>query len=355
MRIFLGQVLDEPLIVKYNLPFAADAFSRNLVSGGAFDKVYTILATNVKGYLGHVTEDGYKLIYSDWRKKGGLRAKLSFIHEQWLLFKKITRHDSIWLYNLNYLNFVLFILLALFKPSVKKNVIVMDFTPSTKKFCMANFFLWLCNKADGTICLSQSDLFTVKNTACLAGVVPNDTKQRPVVEKVSSDFLISGNLNEQISMLRSVLIPAFKRMPNMRLHISGIAHDEARIKEMIAGAENIVYHGRVSYDEYSRLLNSIPFLFSTRNPEFPENQCNFPSKVIEGLLHNRIIISTIHYNQLNGVKYYEVPTDVEGFVNLLTTLDLDDSLRYANQGSLVIEMFSTKRWNDTIKQIEDNE
>lgn len=355
MRIFLGHVFEEHLIVRYNLPFAADAFSRNLASGEGFDKVYTILATNVKGELGPVSQDCYELIYSEWRKHGGLKGKLSFIYEQWILYKKICKGDSVWLYNLNYLNFVLFILLALFKPSVKKNVIVMDFTPSEKMLSMANFFLWLCNKADGTICLSQSELFTVRNSACLAGVIPNQRNDHPVIEKITSDFLISGNLNEQISMLKSLLIPAFKRMPDRKLHISGIAHDEKDILEMIAGADNIIYHGRVSYEEYSNLLNSIPFLFSTRNPDFTENQCNFPSKVIEGLLHNRIIISTIHYNQLNGVMYYEAPTDVDSFVNYINNLDLDDSIKLANQASMVTEMFSTKRWNDTIKMIEDNE
>lgn len=48
MRIFLGQAFDQELIPRYGLPFAADAFSRNLLSGGGFDKSYTILPTNIR-------------------------------------------------------------------------------------------------------------------------------------------------------------------------------------------------------------------------------------------------------------------------------------------------------------------
>ena len=54
MRIFLGQAFDQELIPRYGLPFAADAFSRNLLSGGGFDKSYTILPTSLI-WLGSVS------------------------------------------------------------------------------------------------------------------------------------------------------------------------------------------------------------------------------------------------------------------------------------------------------------
>ena len=54
MRIFIGQAFDQELIPRYGLPFAADAFSRNLLSGGGFDKSYTILPTSLI-WLGSVS------------------------------------------------------------------------------------------------------------------------------------------------------------------------------------------------------------------------------------------------------------------------------------------------------------
>lgn len=132
MRIFLGQAFDQGLIPRYGLPFAADAFIRNLLSGGGFDKSYTILPTNIRGNLGDVVQDCYELVYSSWRSKSPKFARFSFLIEQLMLFRKIHRNDSIWFYNINYLNFLLFILLALLKPSVKRYVLVMDFTPVEK-------------------------------------------------------------------------------------------------------------------------------------------------------------------------------------------------------------------------------
>lgn len=356
MRIFIGQVFDQKLIPQYGHSFAADAFSRNLLSGGGFDKVYTTLSTNVKGDLANAVQDCYELVYSSLRYKSNFLSKFSSMVEQIMLFRKIHQNDSVWLYNINYLNFLLFILLALFKPSVKKNVLVMDFTPVAKKWCMPSFFLWLMNKADGTICLSTSKLFTVKNTACLPGVVPHSDDVYPNIEQVAADFLLSGAIGENICMYESLLIPAFKQMPECELHITGIAHDEKKLLALISGSPNIHYYGKVSHSDFFTRMHGIPFILSTRHPDYPENQCNFPSKIIEALLHNRIVISTIHYDQLNGINYIKCPTDVDGFVHCIReSLQRKDILAYANQSQIVKQRFSTEVWNCTMTKIEDNE
>jgi hypothetical protein len=103
-------------------------------------------------------------------------------------------------------------------------------------------------------------------------------------------------------------------------------------------------------------MHEIPFLLSTRHPNYPENQNNFPSKIIEGLLHNRIIISSLHYKQLTGINYLECPIDIEGFVCFVReTLHRTDISDFANQSKIVREQFSTEVWNHTITKIESNE
>lgn len=356
MRIFLAHAFDRNLIPKYGLSFAADAFSRNLLSGGGFDKSYTILPSIVKERKSHIVQDCYELVYSSLRSKENFVNKFSFLVEQFMMFGKIHRGDSIWLYNINYLNFLLFILLALFKPSVKKNVLVLDFTPVDTKWCMPSFFLWLMNRADGTICLSTSELFTVKNTVCLPGVVPHNDEAYPEIGTVTAHFMLSGAIGENICMYESLLIPAFKQLHDCTLHICGMAHDEERLLRLIDGVPNIRYYGKMPYADFFKMMHEVPFLLSTRHPNYPENQCNFPSKIIEGLLHNRIIISTLHYSQLDGIKYLECPTEVEGFVRFIReTLHQKDIFDYANQSRIVRERFSTEVWNHIMTRIENNE
>ena len=103
------------------------------------------------------------------------------------------------------------------------------------------------------------------------------------------------------------------------------------------------------------LLHKITFQLSTRDPKAPENQCNFPSKIIEALLHNRVVVSTIHYPQLNGIQYIEVESNAEAFlqgVQTILRMADDELLTYANQGELVSQLFDVHHWYKIMNDIE---
>ena len=72
MRIFQTFLLPDDLVAKYKLSFAASNFSRNLKIGGVFDKVCSLIPVNVKGELPIVNEDGYEVVYCNYRKIIGI-------------------------------------------------------------------------------------------------------------------------------------------------------------------------------------------------------------------------------------------------------------------------------------------
>lgn len=357
MRIFQTFVLPDPLVAKYKLSFAAANFSRNLISGAGFDKCYSLIPVNVRGELPGTEEEGYEVVYSHWRKKGGLLAKLAIFKEQLQVFNQVHSGDTVWMYNLNIINAFLFILIKAFKPSVKLNVIILDFTPANSWTEQNYWYLKLLNRADGTICLAHSHLFTCRNTAVLPGVVPASAGKEPLIEQPNNKFLLSGVLSEEIAQI-SMVLEAFSHLPQCELHITGTVDDDTFIKKYANKYPNIIYHGKVSFEEYMDILHACTFQLSTRNPNFPENECNFPSKIIESLLHNRIIISTIKYSQLEGLKYFQTPSDSEYFkqhINSISSISKSVLMEYANQGKQVAEMFSTKVWNETMTKIESNQ
>ena len=346
-RIFVSHIVPRDRIINYNISVAACNFSYNLIEGVLFDYTYSILPSFVSGHVDHF--EG--LVYSRLRHYGPLR-KIAPLFENFTLFQKISKNDSVWYYNCTILNAFLIVLLHLFKPSVKQNIILLDYTPCDK--LMDRFFLWLSNHMHGMIKLADSPLFTVKNSVCLPGVVPDDGKEYPKVQNMKKEFLISGALGDNISML-SMLLDAFSQMPELTLHITGKAPDVKKVKEYISKYKNIIYHGMVEYEEYLRILHSTPFLLSTRDPHYPENQCNFPSKVIEALLHNRIIVSTIHYPQLDGIKYFEVGADLEDFIKGIQTISNradEELMRYANQSRIVKKRFNCSVWEKWMGIIE---
>lgn len=126
-RIFLTHIVPKDKILRNNLSIAACNFSFNLIEGNIFDKVFSILPTFVSGKI----ESFEGLVYSSWRKKNIL-YKFAPLVENIRLFFKISGNSSIWYYNCTILNAPLIILLKLLKPSVKQNMIILDYTPSKK-------------------------------------------------------------------------------------------------------------------------------------------------------------------------------------------------------------------------------
>lgn len=346
MRIFVTHVLPGEKGLLTAISIAATNFSTNLISNGAFDKVYSILPPFVNGRI-DTSKNGYLETIYLRRLRSSSLAKLAAVLEQAKVFIKIPKKSTVWLYNLTALNGILVKLLRIFKPSVKIYTIVLDFTPGDAS---AERWLSTINSCDGRITLSLSDRFNKKNTICLPGVTPYKKRIWPKVTTIKKEFLISGQLSDNISLL-SRLLPIFAKHTDWILNITGNAPQMA--KEYSVSYPNIICHGKCSYDKFLDVLHKSPFLLSTRDPEMPENQCNFPSKIIEGLLHNRIIISTIDYPQLHPIKYLKIDAaNIEdGLRNIILMSDIN-LLGYANQAELTDNTFNAKRWAQEIEKIE---
>ena len=351
MRIFLAHIVPKNQINSFRVAQAAHNFSYTLIEAGVFDKVYSIMPSNVGGEKTIFQSEVYELVYSRLRGNKHL-LKIAALHENIKLFFKIGKEDYLWLYNVTVINILLIRLLRLFKPKVRIFPIILDFSPELTQ-CQA--MLPTINKSNGMITLSTSPLFKVKNYFCFPGVVPKGYPEHSKVEgDVKKEFLLSGNLSEQISML-SILLPAFSKMPHYILHITGRLQNQHLVEEYTKQYKNIVYHGLLSFDDYLKLLERVPFLLSTRDPRAPENRCNFPSKIIEGLLYNRIIVSTIEYPQLKDIKYFTVSPCEEGFIHDIQRIcanSNDAILEYANQSEKVYKYFNTDRWELIMTQIE---
>lgn len=357
-RFFITTILPENLIAKHHLSFAACNFSFNLISGGGFDQVFSVLPLYVSSEMEYEAflDQRYELQYADsLRRRGGRWATIAAFVEQWRIFWRIPKGTSVWTYNLNTLNALLVLLLKWFKPSVQVNVIVLDFTPVLKGIGLNSLYLRLINSVHGNICLANSDLFSCKRRMTLPGVVPMNAGKEPSIELPNRKFLLSGALNETIAQT-SMVLRAFLEMPDCELHITGTIDDDSMIREYADKFDNIIYHGSVSFAEYLNIMHSVTFQLSTRNKDALENQCNFPSKIIETLLHNRVVISTIAYNQLDGIKYFKVDSELVKFkhqISEIADMKPEIILQYANQGQRMQELFNPYVWNAAMAQIEN--
>lgn len=355
MRIFIGHMAPIEAARDWKVSIAASNFSINLLTGGAFEQAYSILPPFVGGKQpkARLQAKLFHIEYSIFRR---LPKGLSFVAplmEQLNLFLKVPRNAHVWFYNITSLNYYLIRCLRLFKPSVKIYVIVLDFTPGQKD---GERVLKTINEADGLISLSNYNGISKANFLCLPGVVPSTQSMAPIKLHTVPTFLLSGQLSENISLISKV-VKAFANIPEATLYITGMNLPDG-IEDVIRPYENIHYLGLISMDEYFNLLHEkVTFQLSTRDTNSAENQCNFPSKVIEALLHNLAIVSTIDYPQINGINYFKIGSDVDSMtrdIKAIVRMPKSDILQYVNQGDLVREKFSTEVWREAIERIENN-
>ena len=350
-RYLIVHSLPAACCARYGTSIAASLFCARLAKAGRFDHVFSIPPTNVHVYAGTEPDEGIEVVQAKIRGRSRLSRILACLVEQLRVFRRIEKHASVWFYNMDAQSALLFLLLRGFKPSVRLQVVVADFTPGQR---MGGFLLRLINRSDGMITLSDSPLFTHPAKVVLPGIVPDSAPYPEVSAPVARSFLLSGALDRRISSLPTVL-EAFAGMPGCTLHITGFLYDTSEVDAYAASHPWIRYHGILPAEAFNALLETVPFVLSTRDPSFPENQCNFPSKVLEALHHNRIVVSTIHYPQLEGVRYFEVPSREDAFAAALREIaDKSDEelLPYANQGDDVKARFEAAVWLDTINRIE---
>ena len=70
---------------------------------------------------------------------------------------------------------------------------------------------------------------------------------------------------------------------------------------------------------------------------------------------NLIYINSIHYPQIDRIKYIETERSVKGFIETLQQIGkMSDKelMGYANQSSLVKKKFNPHVWNDWMNRIE---
>lgn len=356
-RIFITHLLPRQLVAKYGLSFAACNFSYDLISKGSFNCVYSLMPICVGGRIedSAFLDSRFTLVYQQGlRRMGWLGRNFASLVEQWRVFREIPSKASVWFYNLTIHNIFLFMLIRFFKRQAQLNFIVLDLTPPFSLFSRNRLFLRLINGAHGRICLSHSELFRSENSIVLPGVVGMDVKDIPKLSQRNNRFLLCGVMNETISQT-SLVLKTFAQLPQCELHITGMPDDEALVKDYAAKYPNIKYHGILSFDDYIQLLDIVTFVLSTRHPQSPENQCNFPSKILEALLHNRIVISTMYYPQLQDIRYFKVLSDEDSFregIEEIVQMKDEQLSGYANQHQLIYDRFNAGVWEKAMEEVE---
>lgn len=358
--IYISNLVTIELQNSYKISQASNNFNSHVCELNYFSHHYGLPTTNIgndfKSFFD--AEAGVEFYGVRFFKHVGIGKILNIICENVALYVKILRRDelNVWFYNLWTNTLIVFLLLRFF--STKKTYILLaDYNPHRSNKIIDNFILWCHRKANAVLSLSSRCRNTNNKFYSIPGIIPKrNINFIPGTLTGSHNFLFSGTISKDNGI--EMAIEVFSKIPKAKLTITGLCSEE--IQKKCAKYKNINCRGYISdYADYLKILNSSDYLLSWRDPSQPVNNYNFPSKILETLAGNRTaVISTIKYEELDGINYFYEEYDEQKLFKLITDIISGDFDSYTqqclNNGKALVEKYSEEIWVKTIKEIENN-
>lgn len=282
-----------------------------------------------------------------------------------LLKRTMSDTDIVMCYNIAYAWLMLPLMTK--KRGKRSIVIVADYSESICYRSIpgklyARFQLWSMRRFDTVIGLSENikdKLRKKQKFVLMEGGIDEKLYGafafRPHKEGEPRTFMYSGLLNHVTGI--NLLLEAVKSMErrDIRLLISGKGELEKEVIEAAGEDDRICYLGHLPYEEYIKRLQEADVLVNPRDMRLPENQNNFPSKVMDYLAAGKVIIST----RFAGWERFEE--------NIIFCESSVDSLRKCIEDVIdnpvnEAEVFQVNRkkavqfeWNTQLKKISEQE
>lgn len=163
----------------------------------------------------------------------------------------------------------------------------------------AKFQLWSMRQFDTVVGLSENiknKLRKRQKFILMEGGIDealyNAFVYKPHKKGTPITFMYSGLLNYVTGV--NILLEAMKLVEgrDIRLLISGKGELEEAVEAAAREDDRICYFGYLPYEEYIQKLQEADVLINPRDMSLPENQNNFPSKIMDYLASGKPIIST---------------------------------------------------------------
>lgn len=360
-RIYISDIVPQDKVKEYNASQASLNFNTHINQLGCFDRHIAIPPINVGREFKSQIDSKSKIEYHTIRifpHKNIFRYLNSIIENIWLYFQ-IRKSDAnnIWLYNISKLNLLAFWLLSLFS---NKNIFVLlaDYNPERNRGIIGKLILAGLKRVNGIISLTNRCGDLNKNFLCIPGIIPiHDIKRDPKFQH-NNTFLISGALSPNTGI--DIALETFAKVPAARLIITGKGDKvvDEMCKKYASKYQNIEYLGFLEkYSDFKAVLDESDFILSFRNPCKEVNQFNFPSKILESLALNKVVISTQEYSELDGVDYIYVPFDKNNIIELLQKIvsgSMDQKINNCtNNHNALINKFTERVWLNAFTRIEN--
>lgn len=347
-RTFICNILPSDYIIKSKASQAAINFCNRLVDGKCFNDIRSITPISYQ-LPPQITYKNITFYINNGKNSHNKIVRYILLNVK--LARDTHTSDAIWFYNLTFSCLLAYTLLK-FIWRKKIYIIMADYTPSSNIFSLQSFIGWLLRKCDGMISLSARSCFKhIKNLKVKAGIIDENMLNIKSEKKDINDiiFLFSGTLSPVTGY--DMALKVFSKIPNAQLYISGNGEFPTEYKKYT----NLHFFGNMKYEDYLCLLDSATICLNLRNPNLPENNNNFPSKVLDYFSKGKIVLSTISYPEIKGANYIlseyneaAITKSIQDIINM----DINELLKYSDNISFLRMNFTVQAWKETIHAVD---
>jgi len=161
-------------------------------------------------------------------------------------------------------------------------------------------------------------------------------------------FLYSGLLSTVTGVDKLLEMMGKIKNPNVNLWISGKGDLETEVMAAAKADSRIKNLGHLPYEDYVKTLGEADALLNPRNMELPENQNNFPSKIMDYLASGKTIISTkfVGWERFkDNIIFCDTYDEMEKMLEISTFEELE--MTYDRNRSFASKFL----WEEQIKKI----
>lgn len=346
-RVLICNIVPNNLVHLINAPQAANNFCFNLIESQCIDYGISIVPSS---YFDDRIKNEKNMFFYHGKPSNKYWGFLQIIYFNIICAIKVRNVKHIWFYNIVNANFLCYLILKYIYRR-KLCIILLDHTPSKSFYKLQAYTPYLFKKASGLISLSSRTTISNYNIKYIAGIIPS----YKISDKIYSTnkkkkFLFSGNLGAHGGF--HMALEAFKHLPSVELYVTGLGNFNLETANELP---NIRFLGYLSYTDYLKIYDEVDICLSFRDPALPENENNFPSKMLEYFSYNKAVISTINYPELVNFNYFICEYNQQSIVDLIIKVaNLSDAelLPYLDNSKHMINAFSEKRWIKDIVEIE---
>jgi glycosyltransferase involved in cell wall biosynthesis len=248
---------------------------------------------------------GIRTLTNITKLTGDTRKALSIIRKH--------KDAAVWFYNLN-ISTLFIAMIAKYVLRRKLYIIVADYVVNgTFVQRQVNRMI---TKFDGAIVLN-SNIKVVKNALVMPGLLRDKDILPPLNRNtLSNKVLLSGSLGVTTGL--PFTLEFFSKHPMYHLYVTGRPYDYTKeafqaLMDKYAAYPNIHYLGQLSYEQYVATLDECDVALSLRDPKEAEHDYNFPSKILEYLSRNKLVVSSKSYKDLSEGVLFECDRTEDSF------------------------------------------